>query len=103
MNALEVLTSARALISDPARWTQGHAARDTSGSFTGATRDDATCWCTIGACVRVADGGFSEHVCELLTRAAGTSQIGSFNDTHTHAEVLAMFDQAITLAKAGGL
>ena len=36
-----------------------------------------------------------------LGTAVGGGCIGAFNDTHTHAEVMAAFDRAIELAEAG--
>ena len=36
---------------------------------------------------------------KLLTKAAGVNYIGFFNDTHSHSEILELFDLAIAQAR----
>jgi hypothetical protein len=95
MNALEVLKAARERIAVPERWTQGCAARTSSGEprFTGDP--DAARWCAIGSI-------FHDH--PYLTAATDAyaavvdvvkGNLSEFNDSHTHSEVLAAFDRAI--------
>jgi hypothetical protein len=45
----DVLVAARALIADPAHWTQGSYARDAAGHRVGENSAEATCWCTMAS------------------------------------------------------
>jgi len=94
MTPLETLKAARHLISDPAKWTQGTIARDWTGKQTTADSIDAFCWCAVGALEKV---GSNAGPFRALRWAmpSGYRSIVSFNDSHTHAEVLALFDKAI--------
>ena len=98
MTPLETLKAARDLISDPARWTQGALARDANGNEIDSTDNGAICWCSFGA-IQVytqkkwltdVDHYLQKVCCELFDTSAER-----YNDTHTHAEVLALFDAAI--------
>jgi hypothetical protein len=40
------------------------------------------------------------EILKAARKRVATSFIAQFNDTHTHADVLAMFDKAIELAEA---
>jgi len=94
---LELLINARKLIENPECWTQGVFACDEDGFVTDI--EEGVCFCSMGAIIR-ADGGLGN---ESYIAAFGAMQsvignstsISRFNDTHTHAEVLAMFDKAI--------
>jgi hypothetical protein len=94
MTALDKLRAARDLISDPERWTQGTIARDWTGKQTTADAVDAFCWCAIGALEKVASNAQPFRALRWAM-PSGYRSIVSFNDTHTHAEVLALFDKAI--------
>lgn len=95
MNTLETLKAARELISDPKRWTQKTSARDSKGRPTFADEEEAVCWCAIGALSHVNR--------EKLITCCGVLEsvmpvgIATFNDSHTHEEVLALFDKAILM------
>lgn len=96
----EVLIAARAKIEDPKNWTQGECARDSKGKEVHSRNERAVCWCSIGA-IAHASGfyyGFDKTIAALESVIPGS--ISTFNDTHTHAEVLAKFDEAI--AAQGG-
>lgn len=103
MTVKEVLIAARAKIADPANWTQGESAKDANDRFCLPKSTLARCWCSIGALAAVIeDGSASEYFWkadDALARVMGTST-HRYNDTHTHAEVLAKFDEAI--AAQGG-
>lgn len=103
MTVKEVLIAARAKIADPANWTQGEYARTLEGYPLDVHSRNAECWCSIGAlaCV-MGDVVLAEHSAshKALEDVMGTRWIAEFNDTHTHAEVLAKFDEAI--AAQGG-
>lgn len=103
MTTVEILKAAKELISDPKRWTQGLFARNIEGLVSPVTSKDAVCWCAAGSLWRV-DGpsptiqSQREAAYELLSNAMGGS-VPDYNDTHTHIEVLAKFDEAIALAE----
>ncbi|MCA3080557.1 MAG: hypothetical protein ING71_17415 [Rhodocyclaceae bacterium] len=97
MTPLETLKAARQLISDPAKWTHGWLARDADGNVSHIGEKDAACWCSMGAIFHV-DGPErpnSYAALQLLGAAIGGKSVARFNDTRTHAEVLALFDAAI--------
>ncbi len=98
-NAAQHLKDARKLIEKPENWTQGAAARAKDGGETYCEGVYAVCFCAVGAIRRSEPGG-----CWGLLRAADylrdvCANIPEFNDNHTHAEVLAKFDEAIVLAE----
>lgn len=104
MTPKEVLIAARALISDPGKWTRGDYAIDKDGKTVSVLSQDATCWCALGA-IRKA----GHYYCDrnepalFLERAIFGEKIDFidvFNDSHTHEEVIAAFDRAIELASA---
>lgn len=101
--AKEILIAARKKIEKPENWTQGQAARNKSQSWCDPTYDFATCWCALGAIRSIvgkgseADASFVDAYKELV-KVSEDRFIGAFNDTHTHAEVLALFDKAIANA-----
>lgn len=97
MTPLETLKAARQLISDPAKWTQGELARDADGKQVPPLDDNATCWCSIGALRKAAGFGdiYKGPFGALYFKVPTKGSVSDFNDTHTHAEVLALFDAAI--------
>lgn len=99
MTPVEILKAARELIAKPERWTRGCGARDASGEDVEARSDAAICWCAIGAIVRVSDD--NPVPAEMLLRRVlpDGGFISSFNDSHDHAEVVALFDRAIASAQ----
>lgn len=97
MNPLETLKAARQLISDPAKWTQGEYARDADGNEVKTWSENATCFCAYGAIQRVTEREDSEadyFLFKACSERFGMS-VTIVSDTHTHAEVLALFDAAI--------
>ena len=108
MNALDVLKAARVRITEPEHWTQGAFARDAGGAEVLLANDvNATCWCAAGA-VSVSAGLFGRvlyesAIKELRRTITGSGfAIGDYNDEHTHAEVLAVFDKAINRLEHAG-
>jgi hypothetical protein len=97
MTTAETLKAARELIANPERWTKGWFAKKADGSDTNSRNPDAYCWCAYGALHRANyyEAIEPEH---LLSRLMG-GNIAAFNDTHTHPEVIAMFDKAIARAE----
>jgi len=104
MTAREILVKARELIADPKRWTQRAYARDAYGSVISATSPSAASWCSVGAvlCAAVSQETLSEGDKALaFLDSNATNKFGTtgFNDTHTHPEVLEVFDRAILAAE----
>jgi hypothetical protein len=96
MTPLQILKIGRARISHPSAWSQGKMIRE-DGSR-----------CALGSLLH--EDKFEEihyDAARYLARALGfigpTHECGSivaaYNDNHTHAQVLAMFDRAIELAE----
>jgi hypothetical protein len=99
-STVEILREARAYLSDPARWHQGHYG------------DDART-CMVGGVKRAVSGSqfgsfFSDSraypAVMALARSIGDgvrlSGVFAFNDSTTHAEMLAAFDRAIANEEA---
>lgn len=108
MNTVQLtLVRARQIITPPEAWTQGEFARDKDLRPVAAISDEAVCFCGFGANERAVFELFDgetrlvhENAANRLLRRAlrlgGSSLVFSdFNDTATHAEVLAVFDKAI--------
>lgn len=96
-DALQALREARALIQDPERWTRGVLARDANGREVDEHADAAVCWCLEGAVARVcaqSGCGFYEAWGPVRSAAAFVP-LAEFNDSHSHADVLAVLDKAI--------
>jgi hypothetical protein len=99
MTVKETLKAARKLIANRKRWTRGASARNARSRPVNVDSPAACRWCAEGAVLRFLPNGIGLYwINELLCKAAGMPIGGSFhnfNDTHTHAEVLAVFDEAI--------
>lgn len=100
---LRLLESARARIEKEENWTQGELARGPSGMGLYVYDPAATCWCAEGAlAVSAAAGDFKwtySDAVKFLGLMLGTlsnNTLYYFNDNHTHAEVLALFDKSIS-------
>ncbi len=105
VHALELV---RAMLSDARRWTTDFFARNAGGYSVPVTDKHAVCWCLLGAFLALEQShSVSEKASEratcLLNQARGLDpmdeDLGDFNDTHTHAEVLALLDRTIERAK----
>ena len=99
MNTAEILRAARALIKKPENWTTGWFARDSYGRGVSLHSEGAVCWCASGALETII--GKVDYECGAygaLENEMGTN-IPKFNDTHTHEEVIAAFDNAIIAAE----
>ena len=101
MTVLEVLKAARELIADESRWTQKTYARDADGNAVDWALTCAHSFCMLGA-IRHVTGRPIGHgpVFAAIERACGVEYVVDFNDSHTHAEVLALFDAAIARLEA---
>lgn len=97
MTTLETLEAARKLILFKKRWITGVSARGKSGMSVSSLSRHAVCFCSAGAIWRAASGNNAAFwdAIEALNAVISPSSLPHFNDTHTHAEVLAAFDAAI--------
>jgi hypothetical protein len=98
--AKDIFTEAFALVRNPETWTQGDWARNAEGEYVYADDPGAVCWCSSGAVLRAMEAGcFSPNgpdmaVINALCADVGDWKIAHFNDTHTHAEVVAAWERA---------
>ncbi len=96
------LRKARALISDPSKWTQGASARDINGIPVGSGDDDAVCWCASGAHIKTVGYGHilrSDSALQDAAQLLGAAGFVFFNDHpgRTHDQVMWMFDLAVAI------
>lgn len=105
--AVQILTEARTLITPPGAWTQGLFARNVGGQLVDFMDPDAVCWCAAGArrradegCASVGDGQALAYL--NMATPVGFAGLVGFNDDPktTQADVVALFDRAISLATA---
>lgn len=93
----EVLGAAADLLEKPGAWTQGGWARDGLGDRVVSTSSAATCWCAMGAMIRVAfaTGRDADGAVDRLAKLVGAN-IGKWNDhpARTQAEVVDTLRQA---------
>ena len=101
MKPSEVLIAAKDCIKTVDKWTQGTYARDGFNNEVEVDSPRATCFCAAGAVDFVVGSGAAPAWVALsyLYRAMGTP-IASYNDSHTHEDVMKKFDEAIELAKS---
>lgn len=103
MKPSQLLRQARALIENPAHWWDG---RHDKGTFVDSTRLLRSQICAIQALQRVSNTDYyalaacaaGAYLMDAIGES-GVNTIPRFNDSHTHAEVLAMWDRAIELAE----
>lgn len=88
----------RELISVPERWTQAAYARDKDGSdHISEYSELAVCWCLDGAWSKVSakqSKDYRQKLRRFLNRLTHPGMVW-FNDSHTHAEVIAKLDKGI--------
>lgn len=92
---VEALKAAKAKIDTPEKWTTGAFARDASGEITSCFNTEAACYCSAGVLLA---GGAPQEARAALDDVCGC--IIAYNDSHTHAEVMAVWDAAIAIAEA---
>lgn len=98
------LRAAKALIAAPATWTQGNYALDQDEQPVRADDPDAVCFCSIGAIECLSKNVDSWQQRGALKDAVPIgSSIISFNDSHTHAEVMGVWNKAIATAEANAV
>lgn len=90
----DILIEARALISDPKRWTQGSWAKNARGWDVFYNDPSAVCFCASSALRRSCNLLELETAWGILAREMDGG-VAPFNDSHTHAEVMDAFQKAI--------
>ncbi len=105
MTTLAVLKAGRALIADEKKWTRDEYALDRYGRSIEPHFKRAVCFCSAGSLSHVT--GIPIGKIEARNPAwqlldDETQNISEFNDTHTHAEVLAAWDRAIASLETQG-
>lgn len=105
MTASQLLRQARALIEDESRWWDGN--RTFANFFMDSAGRNVPRICSIQALRQAflteADAGALCAAGAYLMQAIGVTGVNTipqFNDSHSHAEVMAMWDRAIDLAEA---
>lgn len=106
---VEWLTMARDKITPDNQWIQGRDALidpSDNQSFVDPDDERATCWCAYGAIASIKTGLYHWAALDIVARSINPTKrtdmveaIADFNDSHGHAQVLEMFDEAIVLAK----
>jgi hypothetical protein len=102
MTTTELLIAAKDKISNPKNWTTHAAAKDVYDKQISVYSKEAVCWCSMGAVESLVDptmGILIEKAWQRLREAAGCF-ISEYNDSHTHEEVMELFDKAIELGDA---
>lgn len=94
MTPADVLRAAKARIADPTKWCQGHG------------RDGDRRCAFMAVCEVESASGKALDLLEAAALSLGTPEslrhaATIYNDSHTHAEVMHLFDVAIGMAEAG--
>lgn len=105
IKVVATLKSGKAKIADPKNWTTDEYARDKNGRDVSCTSAEATCFCSVGALANVMNV-HSEHenrvqweCIKQLNACSDGDTIYDYNDSHTHAEVMEVWDRAIQKAE----
>ena len=109
---LQVIARGRELITPPEAFIQGHFALvDRNPLLVVGSNDPlATCWCAAAALTKAAyemvEGpkssvvGVAAHAADHLEKFTGGQTLIGFSDSHSHVEVLALFDRALEVPDA---
>lgn len=104
---VDILIKARKLLSDKKRWTRGAYCRDAAGRIVRDVRgemslihvrdnlDTTKSFCMMAAISAVLEPNDAIYSAVQILNKYTSQSIAGFNDTHTHAEVLAFLDRAI--------
>ena len=98
-----ILVMAKAKIKDPKCWTTTITARDSHGDPVMSQSSEAVRWCVLGALMAVTHRGDRDRLMaemaleNAIKNLSGhySRNIAKFNDEHTHAEIMELFDTAI--------
>lgn len=111
----ENLIQIKALIKDPKHWIQGESTRDAAGSPTSPFSEKATCFCITGALEKVVYSESNANevntvklyieimrsirnaISVITATSVDQCSVSTYNDSHTHTEVMTLLDKAIEL------
>lgn len=112
-SVLSLLRAGREIISDPAKWTQGWYFKSKDGfELHSDDREAFSCFCSVGALIFAANEDYAKLESPIVQQArrkldyeakridGGRSNAIRFNDNHTHAEVLNLWDKVIAKMEA---
>lgn len=102
---LEAIKRARARITPAHAWTQGYDAKNKFKQNVPFHSDKAVCWCAAGALAaeRPPNDGLDwalEAFLAVLKKRGECTYLSIYNDTHTHEQILQLFDEVIHDAEA---
>ncbi len=104
MSTMDALIALKTLLAEPPSWTKGKSARNAEGNRTEPTRDDAVCWCLLGAIYRITnyDCNLFIVINNIMRGLVNNTAITAYNDnpTTTHADILKLIDAAIEQQKS---
>lgn len=104
MTTLEILKAAREKIADEKNWMQREFAQDGNARGIEPTSPEACKWCALGAIRAICETQSIWDAMDALRKGFPGGyrdySIAMFNDSHTHPEVLAVFDRAIAKLEA---
>lgn len=98
----QILRAAKAKIENPENWIQGSAAIDRDGMNCDPDSLAAVAWCSLGAFYSIRSTSYKDAGYSFLERSiskSGVPGVANFNDTHSHAEVMSLWDKAISLSE----
>lgn len=96
MTTKEILIAAKALIDTPEKWCQNDLALDKNKNHVCPESPAAVQRCLVGALCAVDPHYDYWSECKVALGFSGNpTAMVDFNNTHTHAEVMAKFDEAI--------
>lgn len=105
MTPLDILTATRERLSDPQNWAKAAVARsgptegNRYGRYCGVNSDRAVAWSLGGALLLEGLGAYEarQEAVALVRTAAGCKNIGIWNDSVQHEDVLEALDEAIRM------
>lgn len=99
MTTLQILKRARNKIADRKQWTQFAFARSAGSGQVSPRSRQAVRWCAAGALHAVTTNLLGESLA-FLEGFVEDRSLAAYNDSHRHAEVVALFDKAIAILEA---
>ena len=103
MTPHEILIAARSKIDTPQKWCTGVLAKDHLGKSCAPGSESAVQYCAVGALRSFEKTSpLSRMQAFTLLNSACSIPIDHFNDRNEHADVMAVYDKAISIAKREG-
>lgn len=100
MKPSEMIKACKAKIATQEQWTTSAFARTKDGFPVMPSSKEAVCFCSLGAIEKVyLFNSLPYRIVKSRLEVALDGAIPAFNDTHTHEEVMAVWDKAIATAE----